>query len=479
MKTRLLLWFLFSASVLAQPPGVFTSTGSLSTPRFSQTATLLPNGKVLVAGGITLCFYAAQPCPESNTAELYDPATGLFSVTGDLSPRAHHTGGILLSDGRVLFAANDFDATLADVELYDPMTGTFSVAGNSATLCYVESATLLNDGTVLLRGLIVASKSITYGAEIYDPIAATFSPVPGWPSEDPWPVAVLADGRVFLVYYEAYAGLYDPATSTFTRTNGILGFYGPPAASLLLSGDLLFTGGNDIGGSETSAELYDPSTDTYTHATMHVARDGHTSTLLPDGTVLLTGGKPIADEKYPSTSTATIYDPAAANFIATANMSTGRAEHTATLLKNGQVLITGGTGFGSSNSISGISSAELYTPALLVPAPVLFSISGDGQGQGAIWHATTGQLASVDNPAVAGEILSMYTTSLADGGVIPPQVAVGGRLAQIQFFGDAPGYPGYYQVNFQVPAGVAAGSAAPVRLTYLGCPSNEVTIAVQ
>ena len=92
----------------------------------------------------------------------------------------------------------------------------------------------------------------------------------------------------------------------------------------------------------------------------------------------------------------------------------------------------------------------------------------------------------------------MYTTGLMERGMIP-QVAVGGRLAQIQFFGDAPGYPGYYQVNFQAPAGIAAGSRYPgyyqvnvhvpdgdspgaavsVPLTYLGRPSNEVTIAVQ
>jgi hypothetical protein len=222
MKIRLLLPLFLSGVSMAQPAGSFIPTGAMTTPRWGHSATLLLNGKVLVAGGITLCFYAAQPCAESNTAELYDPATGLFSLTGDLSPRAHHTGGILLSDGRVLFAANDFDITLADVELYDPMTGTFSVAGNSATLRYVESATLLNDGTVLLRGLIAASKSITYGAEIYDPVAATFSPVPGWPSEDPWPVAVLADGRVFLVYYEDQAGLFDPATGAVTEWGNCL-----------------------------------------------------------------------------------------------------------------------------------------------------------------------------------------------------------------------------------------------------------------
>ena len=116
---------------------------------------------------------------------------------------------------------------------------------------------------------------------------------------------------------------------------------------------------------------------------------------------------------------------------------------------------------------------------VLIPAPRLFSLPGDGRGQGAIWHAATGEIASPSSPAVAEEVLSLYATTLVDGGRIPPQVAIGGRLAETLYFGSAPGYPGYTQVNFRMPSGVAPGPAAPVRLTYIGRPSNEVTIGVQ
>jgi hypothetical protein len=76
----------------------------------------------------------------------------------------------------------------------------------------------------------------------------------------------------------------------------------------------------------------------------------------------------------------------------------------------------------------------------MIRAPMLFSLSSDGKGQGAIWDGITGKLASSSAPAIAGgAILSMYTR------------AVGGRLAEIQYFGDAPGYPGYSQVNFRFP----------------------------
>ncbi len=159
-------------------------------------------------------------------------------------------------------------------------------------------------------------------------------------------------------------------------------------------------------------------------------------------------------------------------------MTTARSQHTATLLLDGTVLIAGGC-TNSRTDCGILSSAELYHPRVPTPAPVLFSLSGDGEGQGAIWHAESGLLASPANPAYAGDVLALYTTNLFDNGATPPQLAVGGLLAKILFFGKAPGYPGFNQVNFALPDKAMPGAAVSVRLTYLGRPSNQVTIGVQ
>ncbi|MBK5291446.1 MAG: PD40 domain-containing protein, partial [Acidobacteriia bacterium] len=136
--------------------------------------------------------------------------------------------------------------------------------------------------------------------------------------------------------------------------------------------------------------------------------------------------------------------------------------------------------FGSSRP-GGVGAYDLYFATrkkLEEPAPVLLPLSRDASRQGAILHAGTSQAASSSNPAVTGELLEIYLTGLVDGSAVAPQITIGDRVAEVLFFGKAPGFAGLNQVNVRVPA-ISPGPAVPVRLTYLGRLSNEVTIGVR
>ena len=254
-----------------------------------------------------------------------------------------------------------------------------------------------------------------------------------------------------------------------------------------MNGKVLFAGYDDDEGDFWGPELFDPSTQIFTPTgNMSARRGDHTATLLPDGTVLIVGRgwfwSGNSEYFYSTVNSAERYDPVTGTFSNTGNMVTDRDDHTATLLNDGSVLIAGGLHIVQpppSYVTAVLSSAEIYHPGVLVSAPVLLSLSGDGQGPGAILHVGTNQLVSASNPASAGEPLEIYLTGLTDGSVIPPQVAIGGRMAEILFFGKAPGLAELNQVNVRVPSGVAPGPNVSVRLNYLSRSSNEVTIGLR
>jgi hypothetical protein len=470
MRIRTVAGILLAAlSANAQSPGTFTTVGNMITPRSGHTATLLPDGKVLIAGGtvdIDVVNFKVNNITATATAELFDPLAGTFTPTGNMATaRAGHTA-TLLPNGTVLIAGGAASSVLS-AEIYDPPVGTFTSTGNLSMNRGGHHAILLPNGTVLIAG---GNGDGDIATEIYDPSTGTFS-VGG--RTNSYTATLLANGKV-LITGILEGQLYDPATGAVVSTAPMTDWQTIPKAALLMNGKVLVAGDaeTDVGGPYNFAELYDPVTATFARTgPTTTPRTYHTTTLLPDGRVLLTGGL--------AALSAEIYDPIAGAFAWAGDMSVIRFAHTATLLNDGKVFIAGGSGDTGTGSYKPISSTEIYTPQLPVRGPMLFSLSGDAKGPGAILHTSTQQIVTESNPAVAGEALEIYGSGLIDGSVIPPQVAIGGRAAEVLWFGNAPGYSGLNQINVRVPVGVAPGPTVPVRLNYLGRPSNQVTIGVQ
>ncbi len=202
--------------------GTFTSTGSMAAPRGLHTATLLADGRVLVAGGETAAWTASPIL----TAEIYDPKTGRFSPTGSMTTaRTFHTA-TLLADGRVLIAGgSDGSMDLALAEIYDPKAGAFTATGSMTIARVYHTATMLADGRVLIAGgggdytnfLFIST------AEIFDPTSGTFTRTGSLATPRTYHAAsLLADGRVLVTggYGAtaplASAELYDPKTGMFS-----------------------------------------------------------------------------------------------------------------------------------------------------------------------------------------------------------------------------------------------------------------------
>jgi hypothetical protein len=356
-----------ASSPTQAPPPQFVATGSMHTARDGATATLLPSGKVLIAGGErqddSVDIYAS--------AELYDPATGKFANTGSMAAARHGATAVLLADGRVLVAGGDGCADprkctnlfpsvsgyLTSAEIYDPASGKFSATGSMTKPNPGLTSVVLPDGRVLIVGS---------WPQLYDPASGKFVSAGKQLPIQPMTAALLPNGKVLMTgdaYDPTAAMLFDVQSNAFTTIslslpagapsatyNGqIVNRFRPSSATLLKDGRVLLY---DSGYLET----YDPSTGTCADAGFISPGGGWempTATVLPGGQVLFAGGVFQDVSKH----YALVYDPAGGG-VRTGTTLALRDSHTATLLPDGSVLIAGG----EDKDGNALSSAELFKP---------------------------------------------------------------------------------------------------------------------
>lgn len=314
---------LASAEIYDPRANRWVEAGSMATTRIDHTATLLPNGKVLVVGGMI------GPIP-SNTlgsAELYDPATNTWSSAAPMTgSRARHTA-TLLRDGRVLvvgglsFIVHDnnlFPNQPDSAEIYDPVANRWTVTSATRFYRIGHSATLLRDGRVLVAG----------GSDNSDPTPFTASEV------------------------------YDPRQARWIDAGSMGAGRSGHGATLLANGDVLVVGGLGAGTNLLptrlrDVEFYHPQLDAWTAlASTTEVHVGDTLTLLKNGKVLVLGST--------SQSRAEIFDPDRNHWSATGPLMV-RYNHTATRLADGRVLVVGGYGLES------LATVLLYDPKGVAP----------------------------------------------------------------------------------------------------------------
>jgi hypothetical protein len=351
-------------------------TGSLNIARLYHTATLLSDGKILVAGGASGIDF-----DHLKSAELYDPVTETWRITGRLKvPRSFHTA-TLLRDGRVLVAGGARSGSAGSAELYDPKEGKWRVTGRLNEPRFGHTATLLENGKVLLAGGYDELTDALNTAELYDPDTGTWSFTGNLntPSDGPPTATLLQNGKV-LILRRGAPELYDPDTGTWSTISSPSRHIGSGhTATLLPDGRVLLAGGEFI-GPINPAELYDPNTGTWSSTgPLNRARFYHTATLLPNKKVLVAGG-----EIYRVSGGVTfgvqldhseLYDPDTGTWSFTSKLNTPRSGHTATLLPEGKALIVGGLHNGL-NSVE--HSVELgYNFAAVTPPTIMMaSVSG-------------------------------------------------------------------------------------------------------
>ena len=361
----------FSLASAPQPSGTgsVAEIAAMHTARASHTSTLLPNGKVLIAGGFAGSGAEYNPY---RSAELYDPSSGTFESVAEMSlGRSGHTA-TLLKNGEVLIVGGwtgRYDLR-GSAEIYDPARNTFKTTGNMVNERAGNTATLLADGRVLIAGGVDRQENALASAEIYDPATGKFTVTASM--ADPrgsHTATALKDGRVLIVgggsgHYPSQtiyrsAELFNPATGKFTSAGQTTAGRHKHAAILLRSGKVLIVGGSDNRdwrGEYASAEIYDPASGTFTATgAMNTSRFKLPAAvaLLPNGKVLVAGGGPFGE----------LYDESAGAFTKVpGSLGAARFFASATLLPSGEALITGGYAE-SGSGLPSTAAAWLYRPA--------------------------------------------------------------------------------------------------------------------
>ncbi len=344
-------------------PFTFYAGPVLNIGRSHHTATTLPDGRILFTGGTGSSGFLAS-------AELYDPQTKAFTLTGNMTAARTDHAATLLLDGTVLITGGLGAPVglLNSAEIYNPTNGTFNAISNMLSRHGQHTATRLGDGRVLIAGNAFSNGSVDQQpdtAELYVPALHGFTNTGRMTTGGGGQRAVLlTNGKVALlngIYYGQYpaiSDLYDPAAGTFSS----LGYPQFPryfgGAAQLLDGRILLAGGSWYTGPpySTSSEIFNPGTLTFSNnAAMRSAHPYANATRLLDGKVLVTGADPAPE----------LFDPAANTFSHVAGMAQARTFHTASLLSDGTVLIVGGL------ADTNLASTEIYDPARTKSPPLV------------------------------------------------------------------------------------------------------------
>ncbi len=330
--------------------------------RMFHTATLLPDGRVYVAGG-----ELADGTVLSGPAWLYEPATNTWAAAASAGTRTRHSATLLV-DGRVMLSGGRMSAgaLVASTAFFNPADGNVTLGANLSPAREWHTATLLPGGQVLAVGG-QGSAAVLTSPQVFTAAAeASAVPAAPRPASGDFTASVLADGSVLVAggaIYGAGGGnatpmRYRPATDDWVVAGASVEPYRRhQTQTLLTDGRVLMAGGAGNSAAHASAEIFDPATSTWSATPpMAQARLMHSATLLPGGGVLVAGGT--AQINGAPLAFAEIYHPTQGLWLAAAAMPQPRVNHTATLMPDGRVMVVGGS-TGGANA----ASTVFYHPA--------------------------------------------------------------------------------------------------------------------